>query len=129
MTIHYGKLSFGFILIDFKKFINKPRSADYLYLPKKWYFFVLGMLKYLPDRMTILSKKELKYIGTFGIAAWLSGLIFIDRSKKSDARKTMNQTVDIILRERVCFILLTYLGVKMFSFRPSCGYFPKEQDT
>ncbi|CAD5114245.1 DgyrCDS3386 [Dimorphilus gyrociliatus] len=59
-----------------------------------------GMLKYLPDRMTILGKKELKYLGTFGIAAWLSGLIFVDRTKKRDARKTMDQTVEIILKDK-----------------------------
>lgn len=61
---------------------------------------LIGMLKFLPDKMTILSKKELKYIGTFGIAAWLSGLIFVDRSKRNDARRTMNQAVEIILRNK-----------------------------
>jgi 1-acyl-sn-glycerol-3-phosphate acyltransferase len=48
------------------------------------------------ERCTVISKKEVLYFGTFGLASWLWGTIFIDRVKKEEAQQTVNSTAKII---------------------------------
>ena len=37
-----------------------------------------------PRRCTILGKKELLYLGPFGLSLWLAGVLFVDRKKGGD---------------------------------------------
>ena len=70
-------------------------------------YFITALMKFLPDRCTALAKKELLYAGTFGLAAWLSGLIFVDRVNRNSSRQTMSKT-DRIMHEKnvsISFIL------------------------
>src|SRR5690554_6549486 len=53
----------------------------------------------MPDNIAILGKSGLRYVPIFGLAFWLAGNIFINRSDKATARTTMTQ-VSKILRER-----------------------------
>uniref|UniRef100_A0A669PFU3 1-acyl-sn-glycerol-3-phosphate acyltransferase n=1 Tax=Phasianus colchicus TaxID=9054 RepID=A0A669PFU3_PHACC len=39
---------------------------------------IMVMMQILPDRCVPVAKKEVLYMGTFGLACWLSGIIFID---------------------------------------------------
>lgn len=50
----------------------------------------------------MISKKELLYVFPFGFAAWLGGLIFIDRRTPEKARETMNQAAEEIVKKKVC---------------------------
>ena len=43
--------------------------------------------------MSILGKKELCYLGPFGLACYYSGMTFIDRKKGSDALKSLTEAV------------------------------------
>lgn len=45
-------------------------------------------------KTTVVAKKELLYVGPFGICAWLCGLIFIDRYSVQKAKVTMNSALD-----------------------------------
>lgn len=53
---------------------------------------LLGMFYLWPimGRCTAIAKKEVFYAWPFGLAAWLSGLIFIDRLNSEKARAVIN---------------------------------------
>ncbi|XP_046415608.1 1-acyl-sn-glycerol-3-phosphate acyltransferase beta isoform X1 [Neodiprion fabricii] len=57
---------------------------------------VLAELWPVLERCTVISKKEILYLGPFGLASWLWGTIFIDRRQAEQAHSTMNSTADII---------------------------------
>jgi len=65
-----------------------------LYLP--------GMMDILPDRCSVLAKRELLYFGPFGFAAWLSGLVFVDRLNREKARNTMDMIAKLMHDNQVC---------------------------
>ena len=43
--------------------------------------------------MSILGKKELYYLGPFGLACYYAGMTFIDRKRGSDALKSLTEAV------------------------------------
>ena len=49
----------------------------------------------------MLAKKSLLYAGTFGLGAWLCGLVFIDRSNPQKAKQTLKDSIERIHREKV----------------------------
>ncbi|XP_011500364.1 PREDICTED: 1-acyl-sn-glycerol-3-phosphate acyltransferase alpha [Ceratosolen solmsi marchali] len=57
---------------------------------------VLAELWPVLQKCTVISKKQVLYFGTFGLASWLWGTIFIDRVKKEEAQRTVNSTATII---------------------------------
>ena len=59
------------------------------------------MMEIWPQRMTLMVKKSLKYAGPFGIAAILTGCIFVDRSNKAKAKEAMADTIQTIKRKNV----------------------------
>jgi len=50
---------------------------------------------------TPLAKKEIIYAGPFGLACWLSGVVFIDRLNSSKARDTIEKLAERINRENI----------------------------
>ena len=61
-------------------------------------------MRILPDRCTILAKKELLLAGTFGVAAWLCGIVFVDRLNPQSARQTMQKIVEAIVNDKVQYM-------------------------
>ncbi|KAJ8680848.1 hypothetical protein QAD02_016635 [Eretmocerus hayati] len=57
---------------------------------------ILGMFDLWPimDKCTVVAKKEIFYAWPFGLAAWLCGLIFIDRMNSEKARSVINTAVE-----------------------------------
>lgn len=51
--------------------------------------------------MTAIAKRELIYAGTFGIAAWLAGLVFINRKSGVKCKDTMNRTMLELKEKRI----------------------------
>uniref|UniRef100_A0A8C0AZV6 1-acylglycerol-3-phosphate O-acyltransferase n=1 Tax=Buteo japonicus TaxID=224669 RepID=A0A8C0AZV6_9AVES len=45
---------------------------------------IMVMMEVLPSRCVPIARKEILYMGTFSLACWLSGLIFIDHKKRED---------------------------------------------
>lgn len=53
------------------------------------------------DKCTVVAKRELFYAWPFGLAAWLAGLIFIDRVRGEKARETLNEVNRRIKQQRI----------------------------
>ncbi|CAL8277338.1 unnamed protein product [Merluccius merluccius] len=62
---------------------------------------VLGLMEVLPDRCTMIAKKELIYAGTVGITCWLGGIVFINRKKTSDAKSVMAEAAKTMLDDQI----------------------------
>ncbi|KAK0179785.1 hypothetical protein PV327_005503 [Microctonus hyperodae] len=64
---------------------------------------ILGMLEIWPimDKCTAVAKKELFYAWPFGLAAWLCGLIFIDRMNSKKSRMVLNEATDNIKEKKI----------------------------
>ncbi|CAB1332349.1 unnamed protein product, partial [Coregonus sp. 'balchen'] len=62
---------------------------------------VLGLMEVLPDRCTMIAKKELVYAGTVGIVSWLGGIVFINRKKTSDAKSVMAEAAKTMLDDQI----------------------------
>lgn len=64
---------------------------------------VLGMLSiwHIMNKCTVVAKKELLYAFPFSLAAWLCGLIFIDRKHADRAKASINDTADYLKNNRI----------------------------
>lgn len=60
-----------------------------------------GLMEILPDRCTMIAKKELIYAGTVGLICWLGGIVFINRKKTSDAKSVMADAAKTMLDDQV----------------------------
>lgn len=58
-------------------------------------------MEILPDRCTMIAKKELVYAGTVGLICWLGGIVFINRKKTSDAKSVMAGAAKTMLDDQV----------------------------
>lgn len=66
---------------------------------------ILGMFQFWPDKMTVVAKKMLMYVGPFGLASWLCKLMFIDRSQGQRSRQLMYEAMkDLIAEETKLWI-------------------------
>lgn len=75
-----------------------------------------GLMEILPDRCTMIAKKELIYAGTVGLICWLGGIVFINRKKTSDAKSVMAGAAKTMLDDQVISLLSkqdTVLSVMM----------------
>lgn len=64
---------------------------------------VLGELWLTMKNCTVISKKEILYLGPFGLACWLWGTVFIDRKNVEESRQMINDTAESI---RVAKVIL-----------------------
>lgn len=53
------------------------------------------------NKCTVVAKKEIFYAWPFGLAAWLAGLIFIDRVRSEKARNTLNSVNRVVKAEKI----------------------------
>lgn len=53
------------------------------------------------NKCTVVAKRELFYAWPFGLAAWLSGLIFINRVRSNEAKNILNSAQHIIKEKRI----------------------------
>ncbi|GLD51667.1 1-acyl-sn-glycerol-3-phosphate acyltransferase alpha-like protein [Lates japonicus] len=59
------------------------------------------LMEILPDRCTMIAKKELIYAGTVGLICWLGGIVFINRKKTSDAKSVMAGAAKTMLDDQI----------------------------
>lgn len=64
-------------------------------------YVVLGELWWAMDNCTVISKKEVLYLGPFGLAAWLWGTVFIDRRNPEESCRIINETAESIRTAKV----------------------------
>lgn len=62
-----------------------------------------GMFDIWPvmNKCTVVAKRELFYAWPFGLAAWLCGLIFIDRMQSDKARNSLCDATDLIKQKKI----------------------------
>lgn len=53
------------------------------------------------NKCTVVAKRELFYAWPFGLAAWLCGLIFIDRMQSDKARNSLFNAADVIKKKKI----------------------------
>lgn len=92
-------------------FVYKSQNSCHSYLPTATYQYsdVTGMFELWPvmKRCTVVAKKELLYAGPFGLAAWLCGLVFIDRLNADSSRQAINNSIKQLREEEVTFVVLS----------------------
>lgn len=66
-------------------------------------FDILGMYQIWPimKKCTAIARRELFYVWPFGLAAWLAGLIFIDRRNAEKARLLINDTAKYVKEKKI----------------------------
>ncbi|CAK9812885.1 1-acyl-sn-glycerol-3-phosphate acyltransferase alpha [Anthophora quadrimaculata] len=64
---------------------------------------IMGMFQIWPvmEKCTVVGKKEIFYAWPFGLAAWLCGLIFIDRMNSEKARAVINTATNHIKDKKI----------------------------
>lgn len=75
---------------------------------------VLGMFELWPvmEKCTVVGKKEIFYAWPVGLAAWLCGMIFIDRSYSESARSVLNNATQKLKDNKVWYLLFLYFLCK-----------------
>lgn len=51
--------------------------------------------------MTVIAKRELLYVGSFGVAMFMSGLTFINRSAGSRAKDAINEVMEELKKKNI----------------------------
>jgi 1-acyl-sn-glycerol-3-phosphate acyltransferase len=66
-------------------------------------FSTSGMITHWPtmERCAAIAKKEVNYIGPFGLVAGLCGTIFIRRNKAHDSHATMSEAAEQVKQKKV----------------------------
>ncbi|NWR81138.1 PLCA acyltransferase, partial [Centropus unirufus] len=59
----------------------------------------------LPSRCVPIAKKEILYMGTFGLACWLSGVFFIDRKKREESIATLTEVAHSLNKENFSVLI------------------------
>lgn len=54
------------------------------------------------NKLSVIAKNQLFYVWPFGLAAYLSGVIFIDRSNPKNAYKQISVVSDVLVEKKVC---------------------------
>lgn len=65
--------------------------------------FCLGLLEvwHIIREMTVIAKRELLLLGTWGIASWLAGLTFINRQGGERGKETINKTMAVLKSKNI----------------------------
>lgn len=75
-----------------------------------WFYLGMFDIWHIMDKCTVVAKKELLYAWPFGLAAWLCGLIFIDRVHARRAHNSMNDAANVIKEKKVMYIQIFILS-------------------
>ncbi|NXC00983.1 PLCA acyltransferase, partial [Orthonyx spaldingii] len=62
---------------------------------------IMAMTEILPRRCVPIAKKEILYMGTFGLACWFTGVIFIDRKRREESIGTLTEVAHSLHKDNV----------------------------
>lgn len=65
------------------------------------FFFLFLDVWHIAGKMTAVAKRELLYVGLYGVSMWLAGLFFIDRKAGAKAIKAMNDAMEEYKRKNI----------------------------
>ena len=68
-----------------------------------YYFFTnnYSAIWHTMGKVTVIAKREILYSGPFGLAAWLCGLVFINKRDMSESRELMRVAMEKLKRENI----------------------------
>lgn len=52
-------------------------------------------------KTTVIAKREILFAGTFGLAAWLCGLVFIDKKTRDESKAVMKKAIEELKRKKI----------------------------
>ena len=87
--------------IDGEEILNAVESPRIFVSNHQSSLDMLGMSLIWPRRTTVLVKRSLRFVPVFGLAAWLSKTVFIDRVRKEKAKTVMEKTIKQIKNDKV----------------------------
>ncbi|XP_013195390.1 1-acyl-sn-glycerol-3-phosphate acyltransferase alpha [Amyelois transitella] len=63
---------------------------------------ILGMFNiwHVADKVAAIARKEVFYVWPFGLAAYLAGVVFIDRNNSKDAYKQLKITSEVMVKNK-----------------------------
>ncbi|XP_053600958.1 1-acyl-sn-glycerol-3-phosphate acyltransferase alpha-like [Plodia interpunctella] len=63
---------------------------------------ILGMFNiwHVADKVAAIARKEIFYVWPFGLAAYLAGVVFIDRNNSKDAYKQLKVTSEVMVKNK-----------------------------
>lgn len=56
---------------------------------------------HVADKIAAIARKEIFYVWPFGLAAYLAGVVFIDRNNTKDAYKQLKITSEVMIKNKV----------------------------
>ncbi|KAK0171905.1 hypothetical protein PV328_005295 [Microctonus aethiopoides] len=98
-------LGFNFIIRGHENIVKDTGAIVVINHQSAMDLIVLAELWPTLERCTVVSKKIILYLGTFGLASWLWGTIFIDRGNVQDAQQRINSTAEIINKRKAKLLL------------------------
>ncbi|NXP11236.1 PLCA acyltransferase, partial [Thinocorus orbignyianus] len=101
MSLMPLKYIFGIKIVVKGKENLRTKKPFVLVLNHQTSLDIMVMLEMLPNRCVPIAKKEILYMGTFGLACWLSGLIFIDRKKRDESITTLTEVAHSLHKENL----------------------------
>ncbi|NWU98606.1 PLCA acyltransferase, partial [Upupa epops] len=66
---------------------------------------IMVMAEMIPSHCVPIAKKEILYMGPFGLACWLSGFAFIDRKKKEESIAALTVVAESMHRENFGIVI------------------------
>ncbi|NXI56132.1 PLCA acyltransferase, partial [Chloroceryle aenea] len=93
------KYIFGLKLVVKGKENLRSKKPFVLVLNHQTSLDIMLMMEILPSRCVSIAKKEVLHMGTFGLACWLSGFIFIDRKNKEESIATLTKVANSLHKE------------------------------
>ncbi|KAG5682758.1 hypothetical protein PVAND_012091 [Polypedilum vanderplanki] len=76
---------------------NHQSSLDFLCMYEIWY----AMRRHPIFRVTAVARMLLLFAGPYGIGAWLSGLIFINKDSPDRGIKKMNESMEYLKKNKI----------------------------
>jgi len=59
------------------------------------------IMQMIPNRCVPIGKKEILYMGPFGLACWFSGIVFIDRKKREESIAVLTEMAHTMRKDNV----------------------------
>lgn len=64
---------------------------------------------HIADKIAAIARKEIFYVWPFGLAAYLAGVVFIDRNNSKDAYKQLKITSEVMIKNKVSSSIIIFL--------------------
>ncbi|NXF12451.1 PLCA acyltransferase, partial [Smithornis capensis] len=95
------KYIFGIQLVMKGKENLRTKKPFVLVLNHQTSLDIMVLLEILPHRCVPIAKREILYMGTFGLACWLTGIVFIDRSDREGSIHTLTELAQALQRDNL----------------------------